>query len=111
MNETNATEVLIELVRRFDAGEYERALELWAYDPLVKDRITLDELKAHVDARITRGRTVADVKGVSEAPGDPPGDLRVTIAITYRDGESATGHLMLRRVGDAWRVTSRGSLI
>jgi hypothetical protein len=109
---SSATDVLIELVRRLDAGRYEDALALWDEDPRVRDGITMDQFREHLDRRITRGRTVADVQPVSETDvPERPGDVRARIRITYRDGATHGGDLIVTRVGGDWRVTSHGSLV
>ncbi len=109
---SSATDVLIELVRRLDAGRYEDALALWAVDPLSSDGITMDQFRSHLDRRVTRGRTVADVQPVAETEvPERPGDVRARVRITYRDGATHEGDLILTRVGGDWRVTSHGSLV
>lgn len=106
------TQVLAEFIRRLNAGRYEDALALYAYDPLAADGITLDELRAHVDRRVTRGRTVVAVDGVREEPlDDAHGHVRATVRIRYADGAERTADLLLRPAGGAWRVTSHGSLL
>jgi hypothetical protein len=102
-------ELIVELVRRFDAGRYEEALALFAEDPREKDGVTLDQIREFADRRVTHGRTVARVEA-DEAPVDAD-HVRARVHIEYRDGSVRDADLVARRLGDEWRLTPHGSLL
>ncbi len=108
--------VLIEFLLRLNKGDFAGSLELYAYDPLEIDHISLDFYQKYMDEDVTRGRTIQSVRVLKvEKTALPEGPYShmavVTFEIIYKGDEHRTEDLSLVLKSGQWRITSRGSLI
>lgn len=106
----NAKGVVVTFFRDINRGKYEESLTLFKNDPVAANELSLEEYKSFVDDNITNGGKIKTIYLTEKEVEDNGAQLEFTITIDYKDKSSKEKWVIVEKVEDVWKLTTRGSL-
>ncbi|MBN2651858.1 MAG: hypothetical protein JXR63_05695 [Spirochaetales bacterium] len=108
--EGSAKRVVASFFDFVNAGEYEKSLGLFKDDPVAAGEITMDFYKQYVDENISKGKSIKSIDLSDDKVDGEINQVNIEIDIDYKDGSEAEKWVIVEKVGDVWKMTTRGSL-
>ena len=100
--------VITDFLLMINGGKYKESLSLFQYDVLTKDKITLSDFTSHVDANLTKNKTLQSFDFISEKQ-EGGGLVRLDVKLNFKDGSSDTKWVMVKTIDDKVYLTTNGS--
>ena len=92
-----------------NSGKYSKALNLFNKDVLNADGISMDEFKGHVDRKLTKNKTMANLVFISEKANEN-NYVRIDFKINFSEGDSIEKWVLVKTVNGKSFLTTRGSM-